>query len=245
MSYFDIYVQRLNRFGNDYQSRIQGERERLFDLYLLKSVYRVDFIYDDQHWAGSLEKNKQDNSETRQYLLTNINLNIPSGTILMLSDKDGVEQPWMIYYLENIKASGYNRYIVLKMTHFLTWTARDGSTQSTWAYMYGQEDNMLKNEIRSRSRMDTIYEENLKLSFFVCPVNPYIKIDDYFIVGEKPLEEHYRVTGFDTQSTPGVEFVSVDPVYEFDLTPPPAQPSNSDETEYFWFNGGVTPSGNP
>ena len=245
MSYFDIYLQRLNRFGNDYQSRIQGEREKLFDLYLLKSVYRVDFIYDDQHWAGSLEKNKQDNSETRQYLLTNINLNIPSGTILMLSDKDGIEQPWMIYYLENIKASGYNRYIVLKMTHFLTWTARDGSTQSTWAYMYGQEDNMLKNEIRSRSRMDTIYEENLKLSFFVCPVNPYIKIDDYFIVGEKPLEEHYRVTGFDTQSTPGVEFVSVDPVYEFDLTPPPAQPSDADETEYFWFNGGVTPSGNP
>lgn len=245
MSYFDIYLQRLNRFGNDYQSRIQGERERLFDLYLLKSVYRVDFIYDDQHWAGSLEKNKQDNSETRQYLLTNINLNIPSGTILMLSDKDGIEQPWMIYYLENIKASGYNRYVVLKMTHFLTWTARDGSTQSTWAYMYGQEDNMLKNEIRSRSRMDTIYEENLKLSFFVCPVNPYIKIDDYFIVGEKPLEEHYRVTGFDTQSTPGVEFVSVDPVYEFDLTPPPTQPSDADETEYFWFNGGVTPSGNP
>lgn len=245
MSYFDIYLQRLNRFGNDYQSRIQGEREKLFDLYLLKSVYRVDFMYDDQHWAGSLEKNKQDNSETRQYLLTNINLNIPSGTILMLSDKDGIEQPWMIYYLENIKASGYNRYIVLKMTHFLTWTARDGSTQSTWAYMYGQEDNMLKNEIRSRSRMDTIYEENLKLSFFVCPVNPYIKIDDYFIVGEKPLEEHYRVTGFDTQSTPGVEFVSVDPVYEFDLTPPPAQPSDADEAEYFWFNGGVAPSGNP
>lgn len=245
MSYFDIYLQRLNRFGNDYQSRIQGEREKLFDLYLLKSVYRVDFMYDDQHWAGSLEKNKQDNSETRQYLLTNINLNIPSGTILMLSDKDGIEQPWMIYYLENIKASGYNRYIVLKMTHFLTWTARDGSTQSTWAYMYGQEDNMLKNEIRSRSRMDTIYEENLKLSFFVCPVNPYIKIDDYFIVGEKPLEEHYRVTGFDTQSTPGIEFVSVDPVYEFDLTLPPAQPSDADEAEYFWFNGGVAPSGNP
>lgn len=245
MSYFDIYLQRLNRFGNDYQSRIQGEREKLFELYLLKSVYRVDFMYDDQHWAGSLEKNKQDNSETRQYLLTNINLNIPSGTILMLSDKDGIEQPWMIYYLENIKASGYNRYIVLKMTHLLTWTARDGSIQSTWAYMYGQEDNMLKNEIRSRSRMDTIYEENLKLSFFVCPVNPYIKIDDYFIVGEKPLEEHYRVTGFDTQSTPGVEFVSVDPVYEFDLTPPPAQPSDADEAEYFWFNGGVAPSGNP
>ena len=156
----------------------------------------------------------------------------------MLTDKDGIEQPWMIYYLENIKASGYNRYIVLKMTHFLTWVARDGSEQTSWAYMYGQEDNMLKNEIRSRSRMDTIYEENLKLSFFVLPVNSKIKIDDYFIVGEKPLQEYYRVTGFDIQSTPGVEFVSIDPVYEYDLTPPPTKTSSEPEEDYFWFNGG-------
>lgn len=240
MSYFDIYLQRLNRFGNDYQSRIQGEREKLFDLYLLRSVYRVDFIYNNEHHAGSLEKNKQDNSETRQYLLTKIDLNIPNGTILFLTDKDNIEQPWMIYYLENIKASGYNRYIVLKMTHYLTWTARDGSEQSTWAYMYGQEDNMLKNEIRSRSRMDTLYGENLKLSFFIIPTNAKLKIDDYFIVGEKPLQEQYRVTGYDIQSTPGVEFVSIDPIYEFDLTPPPAKPSDADDEEYFWFNGGIS-----
>ena len=238
MSYFDIYKQRLNRFGTDYQSRIQGEREHLFDLYLLKSIYRVDFIYNEQHHAGSLERNKQDNSETRQYLLTHVDLNIPNGTVLMLTDKDNIEQPWMIYYLENIKASGYNRYIVLKMTHFLTWTARDGSIQTSWAYMYGQEDNMLKNEIRSRSRMDTIYEENLKLSFFTMPTNPNLKIDDYFIIGEKPLQEYYRVTGYDIQSTPGVEFVSVDPIYEFDLTPPPEKTAQDEEDEFFWFNGG-------
>lgn len=240
MSYFDIYKKRLNRFGNDYQSRVQGEREHLFDLYLLKSTYRVDFVYNDEVHPGSLEKNKQDNSETRQYLLTHVDLNIPNGTILMISNKDEIDQPWMIYYLENIKASGYNRYVVLKMTHFLTWTARDGTTQTSWAYMYGQEDNMLKNEIRSRSRMDTIYAENLKLSFFVMPVNSNLKIDDYFIIGEKPLQEQYRVTGFDIQSTPGVEFVSVDPVYEFDQTPPPQQTPSDNEEEFFWFNGGIS-----
>ena len=240
MSYYDIYKLRLNRFGNDYQSRIQGEREKNFDLYLLKSVYRVDFLYNNQHHVGSLERNKQDNSETRQYLLTKVDLNIPNGTILWLVNKDNIEVPWMIYYLEEIKASGYNRYIVLKMTHSLSWTARDGSTQKSLAYMYGQEDNMLKNEIRSRSRMDTIYEENLKLSFFVMPTTPYLKIDDYFIIGEKPLQEYYRVTGYDIQSTPGVEFVSVDPIYEFDLSAPPQQTPADNEEDFFWFNGGVT-----
>ncbi len=240
MSYFDIYKQRLNHFGNDYQSRIQGERERNFDLYLLKSTYRVDFEYHHHHYAGSLEKYKQTDTKTLQYLLTKVDVDIPNGTVLFIPDKDGKQQPWMIYYLENIKASGYNRYVVLKMTHYLTWTARDGTAQHTWAYLYGQEDNMLKDEIRSRSRMDALYAENLKSSFFVAPLNQYIKKDDYFIVGEKPYQEYYRVTGYDMQSSPGVMYVTVDPIYEFDLSAAPEQTAEDPEDEFFWFNGGVS-----
>lgn len=240
MSYFDVYRKRLNRFGNDYQSRIQGAREYNFDLYLLKTVYRVDFEFGHCHHAGSLEKYKQTDTKTLQYLLTKIDLNIPSGTVLWLTDKDGIEQPWMIYYLENIKASGYNRYIVLKMTHHLTWTDRSGTVREAWAYLYGQEDNMLKDEIRSRSRMDAIYAENLKSSFFITAANPYIRKDDYFIVGEKPLQEYFRVTGYDLQSTEGVEYVTIDPVYEFDLSKAPEQKSDDDKSDFFWLNGGVS-----
>ena len=239
MGYFeDIYKKRVNRYGLDYQSRIQREREELFDLYLLKTIYRVDFLFEDEEVAGSLEKYKQDETQTLQYLLTKTNVNMPNGTILMIPDKDKIKKPWLVYYLEDIKASGYNRYIVLKMTHYLTWTARDGSQQETWAYMYGQEDNMLKDEIRSRSRMDTIYAENLKMSFFVMPTTPKIKKDDYLEIGTGELKEQYRVTGYDIQSTPGVEYVTVDPTYEYDLTPAPQQQPGDSEDEFFWLNGG-------
>ena len=239
MGYFeDIYKKRVNRYGLDYQSRIQREREELFDLYLLKTIYRVDFLFEDEEVAGSLEKYKQDETQTLQYLLTKTNINIPNGTILMIPDKDKIKKPWLVYYLEDIKASGYNRYIVLKMTHYLTWTARDGSQQESWAYMYGQEDNMLKDEIRSRSRMDAIYAENLKMSFFVMPTTPKIKKDDYLEIGTGELKEQYRVTGYDIQSTPGVEYVTVDPTYEYDLTPAPQQQSGDSEDDFFWLNGG-------
>ena len=239
MGYFeDIYKKRVNRYGLDYQSRIQREREELFDLYLLKTIYRVDFLFEDEEVAGSLEKYKQDETQTLQYLLTKTSVNIPNGTILMIPDKDKIKKPWLVYYLEDIKASGYNRYIVLKMTHYLTWTARDGSQQESWAYMYGQEDNMLKDEIRSRSRMDTIYTENLKTSFFVMPTTPKIKKDDYLEIGTGELKEQYRVTGYDIQSTPGVEYVTVDPTYEYDLTPAPQQQPGDSEDEFFWLNGG-------
>ena len=239
MGYFeDIYKKRVNRYGLDYQSRIQREREELFDLYLLKTIYRVDFLFEDEEVAGSLEKYKQDETQTLQYLLTKTNINIPNGTILMIPDKDKIKKPWLVYYIEDIKASGYNRYIVLKMTHYLTWTARDGSQQESWAYMYGQEDNMLKDEIRSRSRMDTIYAENLKMSFFVMPTTPKIKKDDYLEIGTGELKEQYRVTGYDIQSTPGVEYVTVDPTYEYDLTPAPQQQPGDSEDDFFWLNGG-------
>lgn len=239
MGYFeDIYKKRVNRYGLDYQSRIQREREELFDLYLLKTIYRVDFLFEDEEVAGSLEKYKQDETQTLQYLLTKTNINIPNGTILMIPDKDKIKKPWLVYYLEDIKASGYNRYIVLKMTHYLTWTAHDGSQQESWAYIYGQEDNMLKDEIRSRSRMDTIYSENLKMSFFVMPTTPKIKKDDYLEIGTGELKEQYRVTGYDIQSTPGVEYVTVDPTYEYDLTPAPQQQPGDSEDEFFWLNGG-------
>lgn len=239
MNYFnDVYLKRLNRYGYDYQTRIQSQREKVFEGLLLKSVYRVDFEYEQEMHPALLERYKQDETQLMQYLLTRVSLNIPNGTVLMIPDKDMVEQPWLVYWLESIKASGYNRYIVLKMTHYINWRDRDGNTHFSWAYMYGQQDNMLKDEIRSRSRTDAIYAENLKSSFFIVPTNEFIRKDDYLEIGEGALKEAYRVTGYDINSTPGVEYVTVDPVYLRDHTPAPEQTEEDDSADFYWLNGG-------
>ena len=130
---------------------------------------------------------------------------------------------------------------MLKMSHFITWRARDGQDYTSWAYMYGQENNMLKDEIRSRSRMDTIYAENLKSSFFVLPLNKNLRKDDYIIIPEEGerIQEQYRVTGYDIQSSEGVGYVTIDPIYEFDLSPVPDKKEEDNDEDFFWFNGGV------
>ena len=237
-SYYDIYLKRLNRYGNDYQTRTQNKRERDFENYLLKSVYRIEFEYDTKINPATFERYKQDETETLHYLLTRVDVNIPNGTVLMLPNKDDELKPWMVYYLEAIKASGYNRYVVLKMTHFLNWKDREGNSRSSWAYMYGQEDNMLKDELQSRSRSDARYTENLKGSFFVLPTNEYLRKDDYLEVGEGALKEGYRVTGYDIQSTPGVEYVTIDPIYLYDNSPAPEKQEGDNEEDYFWLKGG-------
>ena len=237
--YEDIYLKRLNRYGVDFQSRMQRQREENFKHQLKKSVYYVNFEYEGETREGELVPRRQDETKTMQHLLTDVHLDIPNGTILFIPDKNYELRPWLVYYLEDLKASGYNRYIMIKMTHYLTWIDREGKTRSTWAYFYGQEDNMLKDELRSRSRDHTLYTEPLKLSFFIIPTNEYLRKDDYLEVGEGALKEAYVVTGYDLFSTPGVEYVSVDPQYIRDLTPPPEKTEGDEDSDFFWIDGGV------
>ena len=98
----DIYLKRLNRFGTDYQSRIQGQREKEFENLLLKSPNRVSFLFNEEETVGLLKRYKQDETRTLQYLLVRVDTNIPGGTILSIPNKDGIEESWMIFFLDVI-----------------------------------------------------------------------------------------------------------------------------------------------
>ena len=62
--------------------------------------------------------------------------------------------------------------------------------------------------------------------------------DDYFEIGEGELVEAYRVTGYDRQSTPGVEYVSIDPIYVYDHSPKPEPQPGDNLNDFYWLNGG-------
>ena len=236
MSYYDdVYAKRLNRYGLDYQSRVQAQREREFEGKLLKSIYRVDFEYQDEMHPATLERYKQDETELTQYLLTRVSLNLPNGTILMIPDKDLVPQPWMVFWLESIKASGYNRYIMLKMTHQITWRDSEKNEQTSWCYFHGVGDSAMKETLKTAG---AIYSEDDNSRFVVMPFNGYIRKEDYIEVGEDDLKEGFRVTGYDIHSTPGVEYVTLNPMYIKDQTPAPEQKPEDNSEDYFWLNGG-------
>lgn len=233
--YSDVYLKRLNRYGYDYQSRVQGQREREFEGKLLKSIYRIDFEYKGENHPGTLERFKQDETELTQYLLTRVSLNLPSGTILMIPDKDLNLQPWLVYWLESIKASGYNRYIVLRMTHYITWRDRDKNEHSSWCYLHGSGDSALKDTLKT---VGVIYAEDDNSKFIIMPTNEFIRKEDYIEIGEGRLKEAYRVTGYDIQTTPGIEYVTLNPMYIKDQTPAPEFEQGDKDEDYYWLNGG-------
>lgn len=234
MEFMDIYYKRLNRYGQDYQSRVEGRRREDFENYLLKSVYLVDFEYNDRQEQGTLEPYSQDHTKNLHYFKTRKDVVIAPGSLFFFEE----DTPWMVYYLDDNKPRGYNKYVMLKMTHLIYWKDREGKQQSSWIYLYGQEDNMLKDELKSRSRMNVLYAENLKSSFFVAPLNEHINKDDYFTLGEGNLKEGYRITGYDRVSTKGVEYVTIDPIYLYDESDTPKEVKGDNPDKFFWLQGG-------
>lgn len=236
--YENAYRRRLNRYGLDYQTRIQGSRERDFDNYLYKTIYRVDFRYDNELVPGSLERNSQDYSEVQHYLLVRRDVEIPNGTILNIISKDDRITPWMVWWKEVIEASGYNRYVVLKMNQELSWYI-DGEWHTQWGFFSGPGTSAMAATIKSASN-NGIYLENNNNHMFITPQNDFLVQNAYFEVQQGNIKQGYRVVGFDIISTPGVEYATVDPV------PLQAIPSKeeisevaqSNDASSFWLNGG-------
>ena len=237
MDYYErVYKKRLNRYGHDYQSRVQGQRERNFEDYLLKSLYRVDCEYDDKKIPATLERYKQDYTETQCYLLTRITDVIPNGTVLTVISKDGLQHKWMIWWLEEIEASGYNRYVVLRMTNYLGWEI-NGTTYHQWGYFSGPGTSTISDTTESSSSVP-LYRENQNLHMFVTPYAADLKIESYMEVQQGETKQAFVVTDVDVVSTPGVMYVSVDPTYIRDKSEKPIQTDKDEATDFFWLNGG-------
>ena len=235
MDYIEVYRKRLNRYGLDYQSRIQGQRERDFENYLLKSIYRVDFWYDNTYVPATLERYKQDYTETTCHLLTRRELEIPNGTMLRIESRDGKEQMYMVWWMEHIEASGYNKYVVLKMTHELTWRDAEYVSHTAWAYFSGPGTSTITDTIKSQGA-EAIYQENNNLYMFITAYDSSLKREVYFENQQGETNSGYLISRVDVTSTPGIAYVSVDPSYvrPEDTT----SKDNGNSAQDFWLNGG-------
>lgn len=233
--YENVYRRRLNRYGLDYQSRIQTQRERDFDNYLYKTIYRVDFEFNGELLPGSLERSKQDYSETQAFLLTRLDTKIPNGTVLMIQSRNETITPWMVWWLEQIEASGYNRYVVLKMTHYLEWQVGN-EKYAQWAYFGGPGTSAISDTMKS-STGKPVYNENNNLHMFITPQNETINRDLYFEVTQGNITQGYVVTEFDINSTPGVNYVSVDPVPTRLAVEIPEKKPDSPNEDFYWLGG--------
>lgn len=243
MSFYDLHEKRLNRYGENYESRVQGKREREFENLLSKSIYRINFTYDNLTIPAILKPMRQDETKVLHYLLVRTDFNIPPGTLVDLPNKDEVFKPWLIYWLDERVASGYNRYVVLAMTHLMEWEDDKNQKFSSWAFMTGQRQNMMIDTTKSRSRSMTLYTESVKGNSLILPVNQNIKQDTYFKITQFGITEGYRVTGYDIHSTEGVMYVTILPTFIRNEDPSLTLQEDDSEEDFFWLQGKIAKEG--
>jgi len=260
MSYYeDIYKKRLSRFGDTPTGRLEEGRRANFEKFLYSSPHYLTFVYkpdteEERTVECVFEPRKQNETKIMMDILCRVGEVFEVGDIVTINGKR-----YMFWWWDQRQDSGYNRWVVVELTTTVTFINEDGYTWTTEAYIYSQEDNMLKNELKSRSRSATLYLENLKLEFMLMPTPDRVATVDFHgnTTTKSPLEigaycelqyakaDHYwRVTGYDTISTPGIAYVSVDPTINRDLTPPPTQQPGDDPDDFFWFGGWETEGGN-
>lgn len=234
--YVDIYSKRLNRYGKDYQSRIEGIRAKEFEDFLLKSPNRVDFEFEGTLVAGVIEQYKQDHSETQGYLLTKKDTNIPNGTVISFINKDEKDQYWMIWWIEQIKTSGYNRYVILKMNYYFEWI--DAIVKGQWGYLSTPGARTIRDSLVEGSS-EARFLENNNLYLLVTPYQKFFERDSYLEMKNGEKISAYRVVEFDNNATPGISYLTVESIGRKDMTPPPEKTDLDKKEDFFWLQGGA------
>lgn len=210
MEYFDIYKRRINRYGLNFQERIQKQREEDFSSYLFKTIYRVEFWYEDKLRAGSLEPLEQDYSEVQHHLLVPISLDLPSGTVIEVENERREKGLWMVWWKEHMEASGYNRYRALKMNQLLEWEF-EGNNYSQRCFLTGPGRINIKPTIQSKTA-STILKENDNAYSLITPYHKDLKDEVYFEIKEKDTTLGFSILEVDILTTPGVAYITLDPV---------------------------------
>jgi len=234
MSYADtIYNKRVNRNGSNYAERLESGRQKNFEAFLTRSPYSTTFNYKGKTIQAIFKQYRQNETKTVMSLLTRVGTQFNSGDIVtILNDK------YMFYYLEEKKESGYNRWVLLKMTHTISWTIEEnGESYSSDAYLYFQPGSGLQDDLESSGRSASLYFERDKFNYLMMPFSDKIVINAYVKITTMNIEQHFFISGYDIVSTPGMMYVTLNPTFERDTTPAPAQEIEDDPADFFWLKG--------
>ena len=229
MSYMDVYSTRLDRFGANYQERIENQRKKAFDEYIQASVYKISFLFGNTTFSGVLEPNKQDYTKTTSFLLTQKEVDMSIGSTVNINDI-----LWMIIKNEYKVNKGYTQYTVVQLNHEISWTDRTGQENKCKCFLTGSADHFIS-RLRDSGRKEPPYGDPSKHTTALVSYRENLLKQDYVKVDDS--DESYIVVDFDKISTPGVIYFSLKDTLLRDESPIPQQ-GNASSEEMFWLNGG-------
>lgn len=201
MSYYeDVYLARLNKDGETKQERVIGARKRQFDNFLPKSIYKVDFMVDYKNYIGSLQPGNYNEKNILSYLLVPTEVILNTGnTITIGSDT------WLVILVDPSKTLGYNKYKVIQLNRTFTWWDRDNIIHESKVNF--RSSLMLVNKDQEKTQPPFFRELN-NYSTLIMAYDESLQSDCYGKIDGS--DRRFLVTGFDIETVPNVQYVTLD-----------------------------------
>ena len=218
MSYYtNVYLRKLNRFGNNLQERIINKKEYEFSNFVKKSPNRV-IVYDqDKKFEGVLQSKTYNEIETVDYFLTYKSISIPGGTILKISDiKDSNKFTyWITVSKDNFVSCGYDRYTVIKLDREIRWITNEGYLFKALVHISGAGANARDKRITNSYKISNENVSYLPTQTLTITMkdNPQIKRGIRINIKDRI----WRISGVENISNDGVCYVTLEQDYEDEL----------------------------
>ena len=211
--YNNVYLSRINRFGNNLQERIINRKEYDFHHFVKKSPNRVTVFIQDFQFEGVLQTKTYDEIETIDYFLTYKSIPISNGAILKIrSIKDINEYSyWIIVARDNFTSAGYHRYTVVKLDREIRWITDEGLIFKALAHISGSGSGGTNRRLISSTKIvneSIVYMPNQALTI-VMQDNEEIKRGVRINIGGIV----WKISGYDNVTNDGVNYVTLEQDY--------------------------------
>lgn len=211
--YTDVYLRKLNRFGNNLQERIVNKKEYDFHNFVRKSPNKVVVYDQDKKFEGVLQSKTYNEVETVDYFLTYKSIEVPTGTILKVLDINSSNYSfWIVICKDNFVSAGYDRYTVVKLDREIRWITDEGYIFKALVHISGAGANARDKRVTSSYKISNngvVYLPNQNLTITMKD-NPQIKRGVRININDKI----WRISGVENISNDGVCYVTLEQDYE-------------------------------
>lgn len=207
MGYFeDVYLKRLNRYGNNLQERIQNKKINHFKTILKKSPDQVKIFKDGQAYRAILESKTNNEKEVINFLIVSKDLNWDLGTQVVSEHLvDLTQKKWLLFHFDEVVSSGYNKYWVLENNRQIEWI-KDGIYHKEWVHF--DKNNAVARNFAIQFSISGIYLPNRSLNI-IMKTNNDLKLGEYVYIDD----ESWKVSSIDKITIPGLSYIVLEEQY--------------------------------
>ena len=204
MSYFDVYLSRVNHLGNTTAERIINSGIRSFNKWMAESPHTVRKLSVERgiYFDGIILTSKDKQYEKIMFLNVGNEVPLQVGDIMTWPLDDGGEEKWILAQEEKKTHGTYKTYWIIRCNYLLKWIDGNGHLQQSWSYTVSSVDSKIKGNYRTWNSLIT--PQPNKYAEILMPRYPINRSTNFIIE-----DESWSVIEYDHTSVPGTIYLSL------------------------------------